>query len=268
MSKRNKTLAEVDLGQRPITYERVMKHERLIYAMIRKFFPWNQCFEASMYTEDLFAECVIQAHKALANFDPVQAIEKVTSNSKLKIKSDEERLQWKRENQEAALEKGESNWVAGRLKNYLQRFRWKNSPEFKGGRAYSFTAMLSKASTALNEDGSSRSIFDDSDESDVISSDSNQAFHQFSTNDTDQARDDFDELKFIQEQFGDDVMKEAYGALSIERKNDVISLCSMEQRPVISMKQSAHSHSHDIDIDTSVGDQEEFGLTNTKIKIS
>lgn len=268
MNKRNKILADVDLGQRAITYERVMKHQRLIHAMIRKFFPWSQCFEASMYAEDLFAECVIQAYKALANFDPVQAIEKVTSNSKLKIKTDEERLQWKRENQEAALEKGESNWIAGRLKNYLQRYRWKNSPEFKGGRAYSFTAMLSKASTVLNEDGSSRSIFDDSDESDVISADSDQDFHQFATNDNDQARDDFDELKSIQEQFGDEVMKEVYGALSVERKNDVISLCSREQRPVISMKQSVDNNSHDIDIDISVDDHEEFGLTNTKIRIS
>ena len=220
-----------------------------------------------MYTEDLFAECVIQSYKALANFDPVQAIEKVTSNSKLKIKTDEERLQWKRENQEAALEKGESNWIAGRLKNYLQRYRWKNSPEFKGGRAYSFTAMLSKATTVLNDDGSSRSIFDDSNESELIFSDDNQVFDQFGTINTDRARDDFDELKSIQNQFGDEVMKEVFSALTSERKNDVISLCSMEQKPLIVMKNSNSNHSNDIDIDISI-DDDEFGLTNTKIKIS
>ena len=213
MARKQKPVIWNDKGGNIIDAPRLRKHEKSIRGMIRKYFPANACYEASMSKFDLRAECRLEVAKALVNFDPILAIEGLTKFSERKTKSDEAHLEEKRSNVEKTLADAEERWIRKRLHNYLLRLRWKNSPDEKGGRAISIQAVLAKANTALNEDGSAHSLFGvDSDESPNFQPGENlfgveEAGFTGTCTNVDQAESDRDELMDLLQTQGHAIFK-------------------------------------------------------------
>lgn len=214
-----------DLSGRPITSERMKRHEALIRGLIKKFFPAEACFEASMTKFDLRNACRTEAFLSLCKFDEDKALNTVGKSTRKK-RSDDDWLKWKRDNPEQALLECESIWVAQRVVNYLRRLRWKNSPQEKGGRMISFTALLVKANKQLDLDGTEISLF--GTDSEFNQSEADMADEPTLVLDIDQAQADFQMLESIERRKGAQAMREAFNKLSEERRANCVAF--LDQR--------------------------------------
>jgi len=232
-----------DLSGRPITSERMKRHEALIRGLIKKFFPAEACFEASMTKFDLRNACRTEAFLSLCKFDEDKALNTVGKSSRKK-RSDEDWLKWKKDNPEQALLECESIWVAQRVVNYLRRLRWKNSPQEKGGRMISFTALLAKANKQLDMDGTEVSLF--GTDSEFNHSEADMGEEPTMVLDVDQAQADFQTLESIERRKGAQAMREAFNKLSEERRTNFIAF--LDQR-VASQNRSYRNFDFDRAID-------------------
>lgn len=153
------TAVWVDAGGTAIDDARISKHERLLHGMIKKFLPRFALFEASMAHSDLANAGRLQIALALQKFDPVAALTLISKDESRKQRSDEEHMAWKKANPEAALVEMESKWVTRRLVNWLRRIRHEYSVKVRGGKSVSFTAMLAKANSTVDENGAENGLF-------------------------------------------------------------------------------------------------------------
>jgi hypothetical protein len=231
--------------------QRVMKFDRLVKGVIAKRFPLKQSIEGSYYYEDLLNKGREVVVKALIKFDAEKCINTVSKNDKRKKVSDQERLNYKIENQSAAIEAGEMNWVQQPLFSEFRRLAWKSSEKYMDGRTISLEIvslkagkkkgnhnifdMLSECSESLFDDPEGITIGSIEDKSennvldDIILPDSTNEDYLFNV---DQARSDYEDFielieknenKVSQSQL-DGMVQKALLSLSDDRRDDLQAL--------------------------------------------
>ena len=125
-----------------ITGERLLKFGRMINHNIGKQFPLRTCYEGSHQYNDLVNACYEVVQKSLFKFDGNVAQTQVSATSKRKKMTDEDRLEWKKNNPIEALKKAEENWV----NQAVIRFLWRTSYSYSEGQIHGKTVSLDAAS--------------------------------------------------------------------------------------------------------------------------
>lgn len=227
MPKKCKAEKWFDLSGKPITYERVKSHDRIVYGMIKKMLSNMRLDEAAMDINDLVSECRLQVLKGLLKFDPYQALNAVTKQTARKKKTDEEHLRWKKENPEEALKLAEERWVSRRLFNHLRRLRWDHSEKEIGGKTISYTRMLAAAEKTLDFDGQESAFgVDEASPEELIFGVEGESILL----DREQAERDRDDLMRILNTEGKTAFKEALKHLDPMRLDDLQALCENQTR--------------------------------------